>query len=842
MAPTILPLNGHWTLSSPDASIQPLTAPVPGSVHDALLDAHLIPDAHSAYGERDQRWVGSKTWIYARTFQADETLLQHRTAEVVCEGLDTFCTIKLNGQDIGHADNMFRHWRFNAKPALQPGNNHLELHFHPADAIMAQRSAERLLPAWNEPLHTGSWGTTGRGYVRKQSCQFGWDWGPQCPSAGPWLPIRLEARTGARIEDWRHEQVHHPDGRVTLRMYLRPDLPSDLIARGQLLLNGTTVAEIEQTFWGGWEWTLTLDHPQLWWPNGMGAQPLYTLNLTLLSPNGVELDSLTRRIGLRQIELVREPDAWGRSFFFRINGRSFFAKGANWIPLDAHPSHRNLEPRYRRDLMSAKQAHMNLLRVWGGGYFPHDVFYDLCDELGLLVWQDLMFGCGTYPVWDAAFRQSVWHETVDAATRLRHHACLACWCGNNELEQGFTASAWALPGPRGEPIGSMAWASYLDLFERILPSALTLADPTTPYIRGSPHSGPEESRDFSSERSGDLHCWEIWFSPAPFEKYRTYHHRFLSEFGFQAFPDATVLARYAPPDEVLSPDSPWLNFRQRSHPRNARIIEKTVEYFGPDSTQHFPRFCILSQITQGLALKTGMEAWRTRFPRCGGATYWQINDRWAAPTWATLDHHGNWKASHYLVRTVFAPVAIIGIEHPDNLAVDLYLVSDFPETVAGTVTLTAMRANGTLVGIHSLRAIAPELSQPASLGTFHLSHFCPLESATAQTLLWLDFRPDDSALPTASNLVLFCRPHQIGLLPACMHADFSCHQDHLIAHLRNGPSPALWVHPFAPGHLLQPEENFFHLRPHEEKTVRIPVPPDTDPSTLCRDLSFNPAI
>ena len=814
---------------------------MPGSVHDALLAAGKLPDAHVAYNEIEQIWVGSKTWCYTRTFLADESLLAHRSIELICEGLDTLCTILINHQPIGRADNMFRSWRFNAKPYLQLGNNQIELRFEPASTLMEARAAERMLPAWNELAHTKCWGPTGRGYIRKQACQFGWDWGPQCPSAGPWLPLRLEARTGARIEDWHHSQTHHPDGRVTLAVHLRPNRPDDLIASARLSLYGRTVAQIQQPFFGGWEWNVTLEHPALWWPHGMGEQPLYTLDLHLASADCQPLDFLTRQIGLRRLELVRQPDVWGRSFYFQINGRPFFAKGSNWIPLDAHPSSQNLEPRYRRDLLSARQAHMNLLRVWGGGYFSHDIFYDLCDELGILVWQDLMFGCGTYPTWDADFLESVWRETVDAAKRLRHHACLACWCGNNELEQGFTAPAWQAPGPDFDPVGTMAWSSYLDLFERILPSALTLADPETTYLRGSPHCAPEDGRNSSTDRSGDLHIWEIWFSPAPFENYRNYHHRFLSEFGFQSLPDATTLAHVAPPHEPLSIDSPWLRFRQRSQPGNARILEKTAEYFGPLDRTAFSRLCTLTQITQGLALKTGIETWRSRFPRCGGATYWQLNDRWAAPTWATLDHLGHWKASHYLVRAFFAPLIVVGIENRDTFTVDCFLINDHPTAISGTFSLTAMLPDGTTLTRHTISATALPQSQPTALGTFHIPELCPYLADPANVLIWLEFLPDQANALPVSNLVLFCRPFQLHLQPAQLDVALERRDAALHAHIRNGPSPALFVHPTISGYLLQPDDNFFHLRPGQEKSVRIPIPASADADQVADQLRFETA-
>lgn len=809
-------LDGIWHLcchgqegSGADSAIE---APVPGSVHDALLAAGLLADAHYGWEERNQLWVGDRTWIYRREFDWTAELLAAEHADLVLEGLDTFCSIFLNGRLVAKSDNMFRVWRFPVREFLCEGRNEIEFVFESAGAVMARGTFGRHLAAWNEFANSGSWGPTGRGYVRKQACQFGWDWGMQSPSAGPWGSVRIEAWDTARIDDWRVTQNHLQDG-VGLRVFLQPTSGCDLAVRAELLFGGKVVASISEAFYGGWEWALDVPDPQLWWPNGLGSQPLYGLRLELLTVDGRLLDRREARIGLRHVELVREPDAYGRSFYFRVNGRPFFAKGANWIPLDAHASAKDLDARYRRDLGSARDAHMNMLRVWGGGYFPQDVFYDICDELGILVWQDLMFGCGAYPVWDAAFRQSVWLETVDNARRLRHHACLACWCGNNELEQGFTAPAWSSR--------HLAWASYEELFERVLPSALVLADPGTPYFRGSPHCAPEDGRDGTCERSGDFHLWEIWFSDAPFEVFRRYPHRFLSEFGFQSFPDAGVLRRFAPEGEELSQDSPWLSFRQRSAPGNARIVEKVDEWFGK-CDRDFDDLCLLSQLVQGLGLKIGIEHWRRMFPRCGGATYWQLNDRWAAPTWSTLDVTGGWKASHHIAAQFFAPLSIIGIEDAATMSVETVLLNDHGVSIPGRVTIDVYAPDGKLVGHRELTASAAPESLPTRVGVFSIADICSREVRPSECMVWLRFEPDDRAWPTVENLVLFVRPGDLAHLPARLKWTFlTTGLETGLLQIENGPTPALWVHVKAHRSIQHVIGNYVCLRPGANHTIHL---------------------
>lgn len=807
-------------------------APVPGSVHDALLAANALPNVHFGFNEVEQKWVGDATWIYETSIEVPRHLLNEDYIELICEGLDTFCEVSINDQPVGQTDNMFRSWRWDIKDKLEAGMNLLKLRFLPVDSAITKHHQKRHLPAWNEPPHSW-WGKTGRGYVRKQACQFGWDWGPQCPSAGPWRDVRIVAGTGARLRDWQHLQTHHSDGSVDLAITVLPDSGADLRIRGNLVLDGQIIAQIEEDFWGGWEWCVHLDQPELWWPNGMGAQPLYDLQLILMNPQGKVLDHLHQRIGLRHLELVQQPDAWGRSFTFNVNGRSFFAKGANWIPLDAHPSARNLDTRYRQLLDQAAQAHMNMLRVWGGGYFSHDAFYAICDELGILVWQDLMFGCGTYPTWDNSFLDSVWHETVDNVRRLRHHACLACWCGNNELEMGFCAPQWqtAKDGPGGHA-GKMAWASYLDLFERVLPSAVQFADTTRPYIPGSPHSRDGQRRNPDSPCSGDWHSWTVWFTPAPFEQYRDLNHRFLSEFGFQSLPSAATLARYAPSDETVALDSPWLQFRQRSQPGNTRIREIVTDWFGTAANDDFARFCLLSQITQGLGLKTGIEHWRSLFPRCGGATYWQLNDRWAAPTWATLDCDGAWKASHYFAKRFFAPLLIIGKENAASGSVEVWMANDHPFTVTGTAKLTLYHTSGSILWQHQSRVTAEGNSFVTAIGNFDLATVLGANWNPTQSVLWLEFNPDEelldqhAQLEPSDNMVLFCRPRELatGAPRLSWHLHPGPFDGIAEVHLHNGDTPAFWLQLHHPTAILQASDQFFSLPPDTNVALRVLYP------------------
>ncbi len=816
-------LNTEWTLTQSGHSAS-YPAPVPGTVHDALLDARVIPDAHYGFNEREQLWVGKADWVYQRDFEVSSELISQKHIQLVFEGLDTYADIYINEVKIGTSKSMYCRYAFELKTHLREGQNSIRVVFHSPYPRMEEGTAQRLLPAWNESTpESATWGPVGRGYVRKQACQFGWDWGMQSPSAGIWLPVRIEARNAARIADWRVEQFHQPNGSVELGLHVHPDTGEDLQVEAELSFAGEIVARIKESFFGGWEWRCAIGSPQIWWPNGMGAQALYSLKITLFDAEGNPVDSVHKKIGLRQIELIREPDGHGTSLCFAVNGVRFFAKGSNWIPLDAHPSSRDIESRYRRDLTSAVASNMNMLRVWGGGYFAHDCFYDLCDELGLLVWQDFMFGCGAYPAWDANFQKTIWQEVVDNARRLRHHPCLACWCGNNELEMGFTHSRW-IEDVAGEEykFGKMAWTSYLEIFERIIPSALALADPDTAYIPGSPHGAADERRDSHSPRSGDYHLWEIWFQDVPFENYRNYRHRFMSEFGFQSFPDIETLRPYAPDAESLRLGSEWLEFRQRSHPKNVRIVEKVKEWFG-DEDQDLERFCTLSQIAQGEGLKIGMSFWRSLYPQVAGATYWQLNDRWAAPTWATLDYHGHWKASQYIIKRCFAPLLISAIAESENGQVEITIINDHPEPVSGQLLIQLTDLSGEILYKESREVTTATNGVPMACGSFVAGEKIGKGWSPEQCLVWLDFTPKGAGEAVVRELVRFALPTQFR--QAFSAPQWSLHESDQagLSRLRvtAGKTPLLWFGIRHPRELIRADDLFFHLLPCETREVRI---------------------
>ena len=819
-----LSLNGSWQLHAAETPETTYSAMVPGCVHDALYDAGAIEDINYRTQELDALWVGEKDGVYSLEFEVDEELLSQEHILLRCHGLDTLATICLNSDEIASTDNMFRLWDVDLSGLLKLGTNQLQITFASTLPLMAEKTAQRHLPAWNESHESWSeeedkkvrdWGYIGRGYIRKMACNYGWDWGPMTISAGIWQDIEILAWSNARINDWFTTQEHHDDGSVTVIINVTPDQPVDLAIEASLSIDGETAGTAAaERFYGQKTLKIHIEHPELWWPNGLGRQALYDLAITLKDTHGRPLDTIKKRLGLRTLELITEEDAFGTSFVFAVNGIRFFAKGANWIPVDQYPSGKNLEPRYRHLLQSCKMANYNMIRVWGGGYFSHDAFYDLCDELGICVWQDMMFGCGTYPTWNRRFMDSVFEEVRDNARRLRHHASLALWCGNNELEMGFTADEWSDK--------DFAWDAYFELFDKLIPSALMQTDPNTPYIPGSPHGAPGERKSGNAATSGDCHFWNVWFSDAPFEDYRTQTHRFMSEFGHQSFPEPRTVNSFTEPKD-RNWDSPVITHRQRSQPGNKRILEKVFDWFG--KVEDFDAQCWLSQIAHGNGLRIGIEEWRRSWPRTTGATYWQLNDCWPAQTWSSIDYYGRWKATHYFAKRFFEPVLISALEDSVNKTVAIYINNDLPQSIRGAVTLRAYLPEGSLVFERTeIKEVSGVTSQPIFEVNFeNLSQ--PVFEANLRKecdhpenlIVFLSFTalPNGRTYPAPSDgVVIFQRPHKLPLCEPNLTTSITAGPEDTFIIDITSDLPALWTWFSLTETDCLFSDNFFALRPN----------------------------
>jgi beta-mannosidase len=658
----MLDLAGCWTLSD-ESGTHVVPFDLPGDGVSALVKAGVLPDPYWGRNEYDCRWVCERDWVATRTFTVDRTDLA-----LEIDMLDTVAEVFVNGMSVLKAENMFRRHVAGVSSVLKTGENEISIHFLSSVREAARRQAAMpfFIPyaVQNCPIPNGN-------MLRKPACDFGWDWNIALAPFGVYGDIRLVAADAPKPISLWIEQRHEP-GRVALVLQARTGTAGKAAFRAEVcgvVVEGVTNPD------GDIHTVLVVENPDLWWPAGQGAQVLH--DLTLTCGDRVE----TRRIGFRSLELVAEKNAVGIGFKFRVNGRDVFAKGANWIPADALGS--NITPEATRGLLqSAVDANMNMVRVWGGGRYEPNWFYDICDELGLMVWQDFMFACNLYPSTDD-FLVEVAAEVADQALRLHHHASMALWCGDNELIGALT---WF---PESRADRDRYLVSY-DRLNRRIEEALKHEVPAPNWWPSSPSPGPLAFGDaWHDDSSGDMHFWSVWHEGKDFDHYRDVSPRFCSEFGFQSYPSMSVIRKFADPKD-WNIASPVMESHQKNPGGNARIAETMFRYFR--FPVDFPNFVYLSQVQQGLAIKTAVTHWRSLKPHCMGTLYWQLNDTWPVCSWSSLDHGGNWKLLHHMAVRFYEAVTVVAV--PRDGGIVLRAVNDRPEAVTIAVTARAAAMDG----------------------------------------------------------------------------------------------------------------------------------------------------
>ena len=616
-------LNGTWRLIGAGYDCEGL---IPGSVYSFLLDNGLMEDPFYRQNELEAVKLLENEFVFSRSFTwepTDDRVMLH------CDGLDTLCDIYINGKHVAYTDNMHRTYEFDVTDLLVEGENEIKIVCHPVDAYIKEKHEEHPVPASRDALE-------GFGHIRKAHCMLGWDWGPRLPDAGIWRNIELLILDSARITDF-HITQRHVNGRVYVTPYVETDREAAVAVKVKTPDNHILVIEPNKE--------TRIDDPQLWWPNGLGEQPLYTFSAVVLK-DGEIADSQEKRIGLRTLKLIREKDVYGESFCHEVNGIKFFAMGADYIPEDNIFS-RITPERTRWLLKQCQDSHFSAIRVWGGGYYPDDFFFDICDEMGIVVFQDMMFACTM--VWaDAAFKENIKAEFTDNLKRMRHHASLALISGNNELEDCF-------PKAKDDPV---LFQMYIDVFEGMLPDLIKELCPYIPYISTSPITCGHFI-DPKNENYGDCHYWEVWHGNKPFTEYRNKFFRYLSEFGFQSFPCEKTVNDFTI-EEDRNVFSRVMEMHQRNGSANGKILSYLSQTFRYPN--NFGTLLYASQLLQAEAIRYGVEHLRRNRGRCMGTLYWQLNDIWPVASWASIDYYGRYKALHYVAKRFYSPVIISCME------------------------------------------------------------------------------------------------------------------------------------------------------------------------------------
>ena len=655
-------LAGQWSVRQADGDKPAVPMQVPGDVHSALLAAGLIPDPYFGRNENEVQWVGRQEWIAERSFDVAGELLAMRSVCLRLEHVDTFCEISINGKKVGETGNRFRRYEFEVKPLLRQGQNTITALFRSAELISEERA--RALPYPIPMVDNGL--VKHINLLRKPACHGGWDWGIALMMTGFAGKTQLIGTDLARIDYVTCDQTHQP-GRCDVTVTADVTSPEGGDATLSVSLGESKTSVPVKLAAGSNRVTakVAVEQPRLWWPNGAGEQALYDLAVSIGE------DSLSRRLGLRTIEVVNKPDAGdtsakpGMSMTFRVNGVDLFCKGANWIPCDAMTARQTPE-RYRDLLGSAQAANMNMVRLWGGGQFENDVFYDTCDELGLLVWHDFMFSCALYPS-DREFLAEVQAELAHQLRRLRDHPSIALWCGDNECIGALT---WFEPSRKNRDLYLVSY----DRLSRMLTETVEKYDPGRMFWPSSPCAGPGDFSDaWHDDNRGDMHNWTVWHENKSFSAFYSYKPRFCSEFGFQSFSSPDVAKTFVAPSQ-MNPTAPDFEHHQKNVGGNARIMETMARYFR--FPEGFESVLYLSQVQQALAIKTAVEAWRHLQPRCMGTLYWQLNDNWPVASWSSVEYGGKWKHLHYQAKRFYAPVAVMMIPADNATNIEFWAVND----------------------------------------------------------------------------------------------------------------------------------------------------------------------
>ncbi len=803
-----LPLNSNW-LFKKKGTTEWLRATVPGTVHTDLLANKKIEDPFYRTNEKDQQWIETADWEYQTEIVVDKNQLQHDKIDLVFEGLDTHADVYVNGTKVITADNMFLLWKADVKQWLTLGKNTLQLVFYsPVNKTMpVYDSLPYKVPVSNNDQAEKRLSV----FTRKAGYHYGWDWGPRFVTSGIWRPAYLQAWNNTNIEDVFIKQLKLTENTASLEAQVTTNSTHEGLKTLQIFVNSNTkplVSKEVLVMKGSSQLNVrfSLADIQLWWPNGMGNAYLYQFKAALLDKYEAVATKTVKR-GLRTIELVNESTAKGKSFYFKVNGKPLFFKGANYIPQDNFLPRVSSE-RYEHVINTAASSHMNLLRVWGGGIYENDLFYQLCDEKGILVWQDFMFACALQPPLES-FRKNIQAEATYNVKRLRNHPCIALWCGNNEIGQFMNEKFWGHSKNNFNSATDSAsvFNMYADIFHNILPAAIKANDDEKPYWSSSPSNENFSMKFQFTLASGDVHYWGVWWGKQPFEKYNEVVGSFMSEYGFQSFPEFETVKKYTLPEDY-DINSTVMNAHQRSTIGNGTITYYMKDLFNVPSK--FEDFLYVGQILQAEGIKTAIEAHRRAKPFCMGTIFWQIDDCWPVASWSSMDYYGRWKAQQYMAKHAYEDYLISPVKEKDSIKI--FAVSDAYQSTNAKMEASLINFEG-----KTLKTITKQLvlGENSSIEVFALKEADWVSAEhRKRVVLHLKMTVNNK---TVENNYYFEKPKDLQLLDAFL--TIRQIDAHTIEVSAKKLAKGVWL--FLPGTDNTFSDNYFDLLPNEKKLIKV---------------------
>jgi beta-mannosidase len=795
--------NWERSLSKEDWKFQKFSddvwskAQVPGTIHTDLFLNNLIEDPFYGKNEKQLQWIEDQFWVYQTNFNISKKELTAQNKELVFYGLDTDALVYLNDSLVLEAKNMFRTWRIQVQKLLRLGRNTLRIEFE-SSTLKAKKTATLspfVLPGEEKV------------YVRKAPYQFGWDWGPRYVTSGIWKKVALNFWNSAKLESvsYTQEKLNDKIAQLRIKTTVKCDQPGIYLIKindkkkSFSLKKGIQIVEIPYQ----------INNPKRWWPNGLGAPNLYGFTVQI-KRKGELIDKKKLQIGLRTIELVQEKDSIGKSFYFKINGRKLFMKGANYIPPESFMPKMTYK-KYENLIETAVKSNMNMLRVWGGGVYENDVFYDLCDQKGILVWQDFMFACALFPG-DEAFISNVKQEVKDQVVRLQNHPCIALWCGNNEVDEGWKNWGWQKQYRYSKSDSTTIWTNYQRLFEKEIPAVLDsiVSKESKRYWPSSPSIGWGKKESLTQ---GDSHYWGVWWGMEPLENYSKKVGRFMSEYGFQGMPDNKTFESFAKVSE-LNLNSETVKAHQK-HPTGYETIQTYLErdYKVPTS---FEDYIYVSQLLQARGFKIAIEAHRSAMPYCMGSLYWQLNDCWPVTSWSSTDYYGRWKAAQYQVKRSFDSKLIIikGMENSDKRdfnSIKIQIINEELYDEKGVLKVSLLQLDGTEIWKKTKSIL---LKSNVVTNAMELSNMeIPEVKLWKDCLIHAEFINSKGEKTTANYY--FVTPKELNLQKSKISYQFIDNK-----HLEFSTT-TLAKDLFIQGEGIEFDDNYFDLLPNEKRVIRF---------------------